>query len=367
LDVLRFGLLGFGSIGQVRAQALARTPQCRLTALYDTDPARRSRAPAGAQTFASNEEMLDADSCDAVIISTPPDSHADLATRAMRSGKHVIVEKPIAATLPAAAEMLRVAGETHRLLTVGFNHRYFKGIKRVHAAIHSGEIGELRYIKAYAGHVGLPELRSPWMYDRAVMGGGTLMDNGIHVIDLVRHLMGDIVEVRAALPAPIWDVGVEENAFVQLTGRNGVVGSLHSSWTAWQGYKFRIEAYGSSGMAMMSYAPMFSSVVRVQRSPAFSARRERNFYVADIFREKALGWQRTTIDTFIEEFGDFRALLADPAAAGRIATGTDGASAIAISHAAYESAATGSAVTPRIGAHGVAGGADEGKQVAVDE
>ncbi len=348
LKQLRFGLIGFGSIGKVRAAALARTPGCALSAVFDMDAARRAGAPAGVTAFDSADAMLGADSCDVVIISTPPDSHAGLATTAMRSGKHVIVEKPIAGTTDAAAQMLRASEQTGRTLTVGFNHRYFRGVKRVKAAVEGGEIGELRYVKAYAGHVGLPELRSPWMYDRAVMGGGTLMDNGIHVIDLVRFLMGDATTVSATLPAPIWNLGVEENAFMQLVGRNGVVGSLHSSWTAWDGYKFRIEAFGTDGMATMSYAPMYSSVVRVVRGASLSKATERNFYVRDIFREKALGWQRTVIDTFVEEFTDFRALVEDPSARTRIATAYDGANAIAIAHAAYESAAAGRPVAPAV-------------------
>lgn len=345
---LRFGLIGLGSIGRVRAAALARTKGCALTAVFDMDPARRGEAPAGAHAFETVDAMLAADSCDAVVISTPPDSHAALATKAMQNGKHVIVEKPLAGTLDAAERMLGVASQNRCTMTVGFNHRYFKGVKRVKAAIDRGEIGELRYVKAYAGHVGLPELRSPWMYDRAVMGGGTLMDNGIHVIDLVRFLMGDVATVSAILPAPIWNLGVEENAFMQMFGRNGVIGSMHASWTAWQGYKFRIEAYGTDGMAMMSYAPMYSAVVRVVRGASLAKTTERNFYVRDIFREKALGWQRTTIDTFIEEFTDFRALLENPSAHARIATAYDGVNAIAIAHAAYASAATGQPVAPTV-------------------
>lgn len=350
---LRFGLIGFGSIGRVRAAALARTTGCALTAVFDTDVARRRDVPSSAAAFETAEAMLTADSCDVVVISTPPDSHAALATAAMQNGKHVIVEKPIAGSTDEAKRMLSAAEQSQRALTVGFNHRYFKGVKRVKAAIEGGEIGELRYVKAYAGHVGLPELRSPWMYDRAVMGGGTLMDNGIHVIDLVRFLMGDIESVSATLPAPIWNLGVEENAFMQMIGRNGVIGSIHASWTAWQGYKFRIEAFGTDGMAMMSYAPMYSSVVRVVRGPSIKKTTERNFYLRDIFREKAMGWQRTVIDTFIEEFSDFKAVLENPAARTRIATGYDGANAIAIAHAAYASAETRQPVAPTVHAREV--------------
>lgn len=348
MDKLRFGLIGYGAIGRVRAQALARSASCRLAAVCDADATRRASAPAGASQFAQAAELLDSDSCDAVIISTPPDSHAALAVHAMERGKHVIVEKPIAHTAQASAQMLQCAARTGRVFTVGFNHRYFKGVRHMREAIARGDLGELRFVKAYTGHVGLPELKAPWMYDRGVMGGGTLMDNGVHVIDLVRHLMGDVHEVSAILPAPVWNVGVEENAFVQMSGAGGVLGSLHASWTAWQGYKFRLEACGTDGMAQMSYAPMFSQVVRVTRKPAFSTQRDRRFHLGDIFREKFKGWQATVIDTFLEEFDDFRALVDKASLPLTIATGLDGAKAQAIAHAAYESAANGRPVAPHI-------------------
>lgn len=348
MDKLRFGLIGFGAIGRVRAQALARSASCGLAAVCDTDAARRAAAPAGTRQFAKADELLDSDACDAVIISTPPDSHAAFAVHAMERGKHVIVEKPIAHTAQAAAQMLQCAARTDRVLSVGFNHRFFKGVKHMREAITRGDLGELRFVKAYTGHVGLPELKAPWMYDRRVMGGGTLMDNGVHVIDLMRHLMGDVHEVSATLPKPVWDVGVEENAFVQMAGAGGVLGSLHASWTAWQGYKFRLEACGSDGMAEMSYAPMYSQVVRVTRKPSFGTQRDRRFHLGDIFREKFKGWQVTVIDTFMEEFDDFRALVDKAPRPLTIATGLDGAKAQAIAHAAYESAAGGRPVVPHI-------------------
>lgn len=341
MNRLRFGLIGFGEIGRVRARALQLSKDCSLAAIFDSDPKRTRVASGMARTFDSLDALLESDCCDAVIISTPPTSHAEVAERAMNSGKHVLVEKPISNSLESAQRMLDAATRTGRVLTVGFNHRYFKGVRDVHAAVVGGAIGQLRYVKAFAGHVGIPELRAPWMYDRAVMGGGTLMDNGTHVIDLMRFLTGDILEISANIPPPIWKVGVEEDVFVSLAFRDGVVGSLHSSWTAWQGYKFQVAAYGTNGMAMMSYAPMFSTVVTVDRGQPFRRSGRRRFYVRDIFKEKAFGWQRTVIDTFIQEISEFKALVEDTGAETRIATGMDGFKAVAIANAAYQSAATG--------------------------
>ena len=300
MSYVRMGIVGFGGIGKVRARALAQSADCKLTAVCDADAAQLGTAPDGVSRFNSYDELLASGACDAVSISTPPDSHEELAVRAFAAGKHVLVEKPMAATIPACNAMLAAAEQAGRVLAVGFNHRYFKGTKRVQAALRSAEIGSLRYFKAYAGHFGLPELRSPWMYDKHVMGGGTLCDNGVHVIDLIRYLMGEVESVAAEIPAPIWNVGVEDNAFLHLHGGNGTVCSFHSSWTAWRGYEFCIEAYGDTGMAMMSYAPMFSQVIRVSLQP-FTRTRERNFYMRDILREKVFGWETTAVAAFVDE------------------------------------------------------------------
>ena len=340
VDAVRMGLVGFGGIGQVRARALARSPDCRLTAVHDVNADLLRVAPAGVSKFASFDNLIASETCDAVLISTPPDSHEALALQALAAGKHVLVEKPMASTLAACDRMLAAADRAGRVLTVGFNHRYFKGVQRVQTALRNGEIGNVRYFKAYAGHFGLPELRAPWMYAKQTMGGGTLRDNGVHVLDLIRFLMGDVGSVQAAIPAKIWDTGVEDNAFLHLHARSGVVCGFHSSWTAWRGYQFAVEAYGDAGMAMMSYSPMFSQVIRVKLQP-FARTRERNFYLRDIVREKARGWQTTAIATFLEEFRDFRRLVAGGAGSLDIATGFDGRRVLEIAEAAYASNASG--------------------------
>jgi predicted dehydrogenase len=155
--------------------------------------------------------------------------------------------------------------------------------------------------------------------------------------------MGEVQSVDAAIPAPIWNVGVEENTFLHLHAASGAVCSFHSSWTAWRGYQFSVEAYGDAGMAMMSYAPMFSQVIRVGLRP-FTHARERNFYLRDIVREKVRGWQATTVDTFQQEFRDFRRLAAGETGGLDIATGHDGRRALEVANAAYASSAGAAAV-----------------------
>lgn len=340
---MRFGLIGAGGIGQVRKAAVAQAPDCELTAVYDIN--QETAKQTGAQVFNSFEALAASDACDAVIISTPTNFHIQQAIAAMEGGKHVLVEKPMASSLEQCKHLLETSRRTGKVLTVGFNHRYFAAIKAVREAIQSGAIGKLSYIRSYGGHTGLSEFKAPWMHDKDVMGGGTLMDNGIHVLDLTRHLMGGVESVYGIALTDIWKLDrSEDNAFALMRGPNGVVATLHSSWSEWKGYRFYIEAYGDKGMARAYYAPMMSTIITMDK-PGGARKVVRNFYVSSIFREKLKGWQSTVIQTFVEELADFVALTKGQPGSGAIAQAVDGYRACEIANAVYQSSATGQAIS----------------------
>ncbi|NOY17724.1 MAG: Gfo/Idh/MocA family oxidoreductase [Gammaproteobacteria bacterium] len=337
---MRFGLIGLGGIGQVRKAAIEQSPACTLTAAFDINKDNAAQLDSGVQFFDSLEAMLNTDSCDAVVISTPTNFHCEQAIAALEAGKHVIVEKPMASSLEQCQQMLDAARRADKVLTVGFNHRYFEAVKDVRNAIQSGEIGKLSYIRAYTGHTGLSEFKSPWMYDKDVMGGGTLMDNGIHVLDLTQHLMGGVNNVSGVALTDIWKLGrSEDNGFALMRGKDGVAAILHSSWSEWKGYRFYVEAYGDKGMARAYYAPMMSTVITMDK-PGGKPVKRRNFYLSAIFREKLKGWQSTVIQTFIEEIDDFVALTKGRGKTGCIATAEDGYRVTEIANAVYKSSET---------------------------
>ncbi|HAG96630.1 MAG: hypothetical protein CMK83_07710 [Pseudomonadales bacterium] len=335
--MMRFGLIGLGGIGLVRKSALEQSEACELTAAFDLNQTLLDDLPPHVARFNDADSLLKSDSCDAVIISTPTHFHEDLAIAALENGKHVIVEKPMASSLQASINMADTARRCNKVLTVGFNHRYFAAIKDIKQAIDSGVIGTLRYVKGFAGHTGLSEFKSKWMYDKDIMGGGTLMDNGIHTLDLVCYLMNDPIKtVSGMISTETWQLDrSEDNAFVQMRSESGIMGSLHSSWTEWKGYHFYVEAYGDLGMARAYYAPMHSTIITLDK-PGGHATKKRNFYIGSIFREKFKGWQSTVIQTFIEELDDF-IRLTENGPAGAIATSDDGVRSIAIPNAVYQS------------------------------
>ena len=238
---MKFGLVGAGQIGRVREKAIRRVAGCELTAIADTDEARaRSLAASSQAAFcATYEELVPREDLDAVIISTPPDSHEKIAIAALEAGKHVLCEKPLAPNVAACRRMVAAARRAGCALATGFCQRYFPAIQFVKETVASGAIGELSYVRAFTGHTGLSEFGKPWVHDKEVVGGGALMDNGIHIIDLVRYVLGEITEVYGAASADVWKFGLaEDNGFAMLHSANGKVAQLQASWTEWRGYRF---------------------------------------------------------------------------------------------------------------------------------
>ena len=330
---MRFGLIGAGEMGALRARALERIAGASLVIAADLDPVRAARvAPEGA---ADPRFLLERADVDAVLVSTPPDLHEPHTLAALEAGKHVLCEKPLAPTPEAARRMIETARRNGRILATGFNQRYFPNLRRVQDYIEQGRIGRVLHVRAYAGHRGLPEFRSPAERDPAVIGGGALMDNGIHLIDHVRRLAGDFDEVRGFASEAVWkSAGAEDNGVAILTAKDGRWASLHASWSEWRGYRFWIQVYGEKGAVRASYGPLYAELAEVD--PDGRPRgRERSFFPAENVREKLGGWRATLLRTFEDELRDF--IRSAAGAATPAATGFDGYRAVEIAHAVRRS------------------------------
>ncbi len=334
---MRFALVGAGGIGQVRARALAATQDCELVAIADVCKSR-ARALALSEDVsihADHRQMLGDERVEAVVVSTPPQFHEEIVTAALEAGKHVLCEKPMANTLDACRRMVKVSRRTGNTLATGFNHRYFPAVQFVKQTLDSGLIGELDHVRAFAGHTGLDQFSAPWMYDPSVIGGGALMDNGMHIIDLVHYLLGDVVEVYGFATSNVWKLGrSEDNGCAILQGASGKYATLQATWTEWKGYRFYLEAYGNKGMARAYYAPMFSMAVFMDEVGG-TRRRKFNFYPRTLLEEKLMGWQLTTEKAFRQEFMDFVRLC--DGRSETIADGFSGFRAVEIANAVYRS------------------------------
>ncbi len=334
---MKFGIVGAGAIAQLRKKAVEAAQEAEFGGVLDIDHEKAKVLAGSARVFSSLDEIINSPDLDAIIVSTPPDTHEEIAVAALRAGKHVLVEKPMANSIKACRQMLEAARESGTVLTTGFNHRYFPAVKALKEAVETGAIGQLSYVRGFTGHTGLSEFNSTWMYSKDVMGGGALFDNGIHMIDLIHHIMGPISSVYGKSASDIWALDrVEENAFAILSGANGAIGSLHASWTEWKGYHFYIEAYGSKGMARAFYAPMQSMIITMDK-PGGRPTKKVNYYLPLIVREKLKGWQSTAIRTLTDEISDFIRLAGAASPLGPIATADDGYRAIEIANAVYSS------------------------------
>ena len=339
---MRFGLIGTGGIGNIRAEDLNGMKEYELAAVEDVD---KDRARALAASFSGKisvfddyPEMLASDSVDAVIVSTPPQFHEEITVSALEAGKHVLCEKPLANSVEACQRMVEASRKTGKTLATGFNHRYFPAIQFVKQTLDSGQIGELDHVRAFAGHTGLSEFKAPWMYDKKIMGGGALMDNGIHVIDLTRYLLGEVDEVFGIATCNVWKLdGAEDNGIALMRSPQGKNAILHATWSEWKGYRFHIEAYGTKGMLRAYYAPMMTMAIYLDE-PGGKPRRKYNFYPMNIVREKIHGWQSTTIQVFRQEFDDFVGLC-EGRKGGIIADAFSGFRAVEIADAVYRSGA----------------------------
>jgi predicted dehydrogenase len=242
---VRIGIVGCGLIGQKRAQALAGAT---LVACADADPARAralaARAP-GARAAAPGE-VVAAPDVDLVVVATPHHVLPELTLAAIRAGKHVLVEKPAART---AAELEPVIAEAARRdvrVRVGFNHRYHRAFRQARRLLDEGALGELMFVRARYGHGGRLGYEKEWRADARLSGGGELIDQGVHLIDLARWVLGDFPHVGGVAPTCYWDMKVDDNAFMMLRTARGQVAWLHASATEWKNL-FSMEIYGRGG------------------------------------------------------------------------------------------------------------------------
>lgn len=240
------GIIGCGLIGQKRAKALGAGG--RLVACADIDVGRAGNLAkgSGAKVFGDWRGLLALPEVDIVVIATLHDSLAEITLAAIEAGKHVLVEKP-AARSAAELEPVMAAAEKHGVkVHVGFNHRYHRALRKAKEIIDAGELGELMFIRARYGHGARIGYDKEWRANPALSGGGELIDQGPHLIDLSRWFLGDFVEVQGFAHTYYWDMPVDDNGFMILKTPKQQVAFLHASCTEWKNL-FSMEIYGRIG------------------------------------------------------------------------------------------------------------------------
>ena len=236
------GIIGCGLIGQKRAKALG---EGRLIACADINEgcAKVLAGKSKAKVFSDWRGLLALPEVDIVVIATLHDSLAEITQASIEAGKHVLVEKP-AARNPAELEPVMTAAERRGVkVHVGFNHRYHRAFRKARELFEAGALGDLMFIRARYGHGGRIGYDKEWRAKPELSGGGELIDQGPHLIDLSRWFLGDFTEVQGFAHTYYWDMPVDDNGFMLLKTAKRQVAFLHASCTEWKNL-FSMEIYG---------------------------------------------------------------------------------------------------------------------------
>jgi len=266
---LRVGIVGCGLIGLKRAAALSDGD--RLLACHDIDrqAGERFAQRFGCEACETFQELLDL-SPDVVVIATTHDELARLAELALVAGTHVLVEKPAGVSVAQVDRLIESARASGRLVKVGFNHRFHPGIACAAEEVHSGRHGDLMHLRARYGHGGRIGYEHEWRTAPERSGGGEMVDQGMHLLDLTHWLAGPLPLHSALLRTHFWDTPVEDNAALILGeagSRTDPWAMLHVSWTEWKNL-FSLEVYCRTAKIQVdglvrSYGPQRLTIYRM--------------------------------------------------------------------------------------------------------
>ena len=239
-------LVGCGLIGRKRASNIV---DARLVACADTVAERArelARTVAGVVPVSRWQDAIVRDDVDIVIVATTNEALAPVSLAAVEAGKHVLVEKPAARTSAELDQVIEAAQRQNRRVRVGFNHRYHPAMQEARALVDSGALGPLMFIRGRYGHGGRLGYEREWRADPARSGGGELMDQGVHLIDLAGWFLGPFTQVYGVAATYFWNMPVDDNAFLTLRTPGGETAFLHVSCTEWKNL-FSLEIYGRDG------------------------------------------------------------------------------------------------------------------------
>jgi predicted dehydrogenase len=240
---LRFAIIGCGLIGKKRAAAL---PGIELAYACDLDPARAgalAQTVPGCRALTDYKVALADPKLDAVIVSTLNGALAPIALAAAEAGKHVLLEKPGALCAAQLAKVAAAAKKTGVRVRLGYNHRYHPSLQKARELIDSGVLGPLMFMRGRYGHGGRNGYDREWRANPQLSGGGELIDQGVHLIDLAGWFFGDFPNVEGHAATYFWDMKVDDNAFLSLRTASGQTAWLHVSCTEWKNL-FSLEIYG---------------------------------------------------------------------------------------------------------------------------
>ncbi len=247
MNKLKFALIGTGGIAQTYAQAFQQSECCQLVAVADINrnSAKAFAEPFGAKVYADYKTFAEKTKIDAVIISTPPNTHLEIADFFMRKGVNVLCEKPLCLNVAEAKSMIATAEQTGVKFTMATKFRYCADVVKAKSILASGVLGEVvQFENAFTAKV---DMSKRWNSDREISGGGVLMDNGTHSVDIIRYFLGAITDILALETSGTQNLSVDENVKLLAKTENNVAASVDLTWGINKELPNFISVYGTNG------------------------------------------------------------------------------------------------------------------------
>lgn len=244
---MRFGLIGAGAIAHAYGQAFAESTTAQLVGVADVRDeaasalAERMNCPA----FTSYQGMCEATGCEAAVVCTPPVHHPEMTCWLLGEGIHVLCEKPLAISPDEALTMVAAAQRSTATLKMASKFRYARDVVEAKSIVASGVIGDIvLFENAFTSRV---DMQSRWNSDRSISGGGVLIDNGTHSVDIMRYFLGPVVELQVVEGLRVQDIAVEDTVRMFVRSGAGVMGTIDLSWSLNKELPYYLSVYGSAG------------------------------------------------------------------------------------------------------------------------
>lgn len=245
------GIAGYGVVGKRRRHFIDKHPNLQTTAICDRTFKESGVLEDGAHFYTNYKDLL-REPLDLLFVCMTNDIAPEVTIEGLKKGLHVFCEKPPGRTIADVVSVIKVQKENPKLkLKYGFNHRYHESVKRALEIIRSGELGTLINLRGVYGKSKIINYASNWRSQRALAGGGILLDQGIHMVDMMRLFAGEFVDIKSYISNSFWNYDVEDNAYALMRTKEGVVAMLHSSATQWR-HRFHLEIALTKGLINLS-------------------------------------------------------------------------------------------------------------------
>ncbi len=233
-EKLKVGIAGFGVVGKRRRHYIDQHPGLQTVAVCDREFLEHGVRPDGVHCFSDYRQLLE-QPLDILFVSLPNYLAADVTIAALERGLHVFCEKPPGRNVSDVERVIEVEKKrAGLLLKYGFNHRYHNSVREALRIVKSGELGEIVNLRGVYGKSTMIPFTGEWRAERKFSGGGILLDQGIHMVDLMRLFCGEFLEVKSYVSNNYWHHDVEDNAFALMRDTKGRIAMLHSTATQWQ-------------------------------------------------------------------------------------------------------------------------------------